>query len=176
MQRTAYSLATKPCLHDGPVIPFEQTRDIFQVMLESLDLSEQDDYGWSLLYLLRDHEYISIRLCEKTSLFIWIMKLLSFEINLYGNNGLYALLLRWFLECSSCQAHEFSNLLFNLRGDKLIDAIPSPIPHPEIDLPVLLYIAWGLTLSRILPRNPDLFRLGHDRRLSPKIESPTSLA
>ncbi len=149
--------------------------DTFRLLIESMDFMAQDGNGWHVLWCLCRATYgYSGEPAARRALLVWMLRLFSSEIKMYGIERHYGQMLIWTLT-EVTGLVEASPLLLCLGG-------PGPIDKPihysggyTITHFRTAYAECGESMRALLAQGPDVHKLGFDYHRSPEKESPFSL-
>ena len=148
---------------------------IFRILIDSMDLSEEDDNGWEILSDLYTFIYPGGTCLEaKSELLLWILRMSSFELQTNIIGARYTDMLYW-TSRSEAGLPEAFDLLLNLGGNGIINIVP----HDTYGYAVLhqkIVYSQECPLSEVLARGPSLHQVCFDIDITPYEESPTSLA
>ena len=147
--------------------------DTFRLLVDSIDFSEDNDNGWEVLNEL---SYASSENVASKVL-LWMLRLLSFELKTNIVERHFASMLMWTLPYAlSPEEFEASDLLLNLGGHGIINALEYVTDGYAVLHESLLFRRWEDKVSAVVARGPNLHRRGFNTFHTPFEESPTSLA
>ena len=146
--------------------------DTFRLLVDSIDLSEEDGDDWEIMKDLSiAYGYVA------TKVLIWMLRLLSFELKTNIVERHFATMLAWiFFRGLKPEQVEASDLLLNLGGHGIINALQGVTDGYAVLHEAILYTMGEDKVSAVVARRPDLHRRGFDTFYTPFEESPTSLA
>ena len=149
--------------------------DTLRLLTDSMDFLDENGDGWAILLTLCRN--ITITPGDdpqtETALFIWMLRLLNFELKTYFIAKVIANMLSWILN-DDIKQDGATGLLLDLGGDGIIDtALWNTDGYTLLHIRVVH--AYEGIIS-VLAYGPDLHQLGFDRLYTPQEESPTSLA
>ncbi|KAL8834931.1 MAG: hypothetical protein Q9176_007225 [Flavoplaca citrina] len=160
-------------LYESTYAMLSDISDTLRLLTDSLDFMDQDGKGWYTLGGLCDASSVtSGERAAKIALLVWMLRLVSSEMKMYGCEWHYAELLSYTLDEDN-GLQEASRLLLRLGGPKSIDSIREDSGY------TILHIRAAFAegrLNPVLAQGPDVHRLGCDFEWSPEEESPLSLA
>ena len=147
--------------------------DTFRVLSDSMDFSEDDGDGWEVLYHLSECSCrVGGNFEAKRDLLLWMLRMSSFDLKTNIIEQQYARVLNRTL-ISEPRLDEASDLLLNLGGNSMIDAVFSADGYTALQLEV----AFPTTgLNPMLARGANPHRRCFDPFYTPYEESPLSLA
>ena len=156
-----------------------RTFDTFRILEETMDFSDIHGSGWRVFRNVRPLPgFLAKRDLEpEAALLLGMIKLSSFELTTYGFGIELAGMLA---SCLHPVSDESCDLLLHIGGADIINCPLDCLIYIGGGYPILHWhlihfrIAEGL--SQVLSKGPDLFRSGFNGTISPRKETPTSLA
>lgn len=148
-----------------------------RLLNDSMDFFDEDGNSWQVLVTLCTNADDGHGETEaKVALLLWMLKLSSSEMRIHSIRSRLALILFYVLVTPHLGLEQASNLLLNLGGAELIDAVPDDTDGYSILQLHVVYTESLEGLCSVLSKGPDLYRLGVDHDYTPQEESPTSLS
>lgn len=163
-------------MHTTTYAMLPDVSETLRLLADSMDFVNEDGNGWEILRFLCQHSKEGHGEPKaKVDLLLCMLRLLAYEIKLYGMERHFATMLEWTLNQEPGLA-EVSQLLFRLGGPESIDTPVAYIGGYTILHIVVAYAESKEDMSMVLAQGPDIHRLGLEHEYSPEDESPFSLA
>ena len=160
-------------LEEPPYVTESEVINTLRMLVDSMDFSEEDGDGWEVLKGLSCASNGGVT----SKVLLWILRLLSFELKTNIVERHFAYMLSWTIPYgSSPEEVEATDLLLNLGGHGMINALPGTTDGYVVLHEVILKCWWGDRVSAVVARGPDLHRRCFDTSYTPFEESPTSIA
>ena len=147
--------------------------DTFRHLVDSMDFSEEDGDGWEVMKGLSTASdgYVAAKVL------IWMLRLLNFELKTNFVERHFAhMLSSMLLYASNPEKFEASDLLLNLGGHRIINALEGVTHGYAVLHEAMIYTMGEDNVSALAARGPDLHLRAFDTFYTPFEESPTSLA